>query len=341
MTGHTSSEQNPYGNQTSETPDLYGEHTAEDSSVDLSIVIPARDEEATLMDLVAGIAKNMAQRPDLSFEIVFVDDGSIDRTWQIMTQLSETHTTVRAVRLRRNYGKAAAISAGVLTSRGRIIATMDADLQDDPAELPNMLAKLESGFDLVNGWKQVRHDPLSKTFPSKIFNGMMKTVFGLPLHDINCGFKITTREVFDRIPLYGEFHRFIPVLAHSYGYKVTEIPVQHHPRRAGKSKYGIERFLKGIIDMISVFAITRYRWSPGHLFGGLGLLVGLIGVLCLAILMTGFGFEDGVSTLAGILILSYGAFAISVLIFSIGIVTEFFIFHRNRPNPALYIAEIR
>lgn len=310
-----------------------------EKKANISIIVPALNEEETLEGLVDGIVANLPAQDKLSYEIIFVDDGSTDQTWPKMQSLAQSHDCVRAIRLRRHYGKAAAISTGFERSSGQIIITMDADLQDDPSEIPKLLTTLDTGFDLVNGWKQVRHDPLSKTFPSKIFNGILNSVFRLPLHDINCGFKVAKRGVFEDIPLYGELHRFIPVLADHMGYKVTETPVQHHPRRAGKSKYGFERFLRGLIDMVTVYTLTRYRWRPGHLFSGLGLLIGLIGIFLSGLLLIAFSSDNGLSTFGGALILAYLSFASGVILFGMGIISEFGLFRSNRASSSRMIAE--
>jgi len=236
-----------------------------------SIIIPVMNEEATIVTLVEKIEATVAANPQLGpHEIIFVDDGSTDGTWAHIEEATRAFATVQGHRLRRNFGKAAALQQGILVARGEIIATMDGDLQDDPNELPRFIEALDSGLDLVSGWKRTRHDPMGKTLPSKLFNFVVSRVSGIKLQDFNCGFKAYRREIFDSVTLYGELHRFIPVLAGSQGYRIGELEVLHHPRRFGKSKYGVSRMLKGFIDLLTVLVITRFDSRPGHLFGAAG-----------------------------------------------------------------------
>jgi len=252
---------------------------------DLSVIVPARDEGRTVRQLFTEIVEAMTERPDLTFEVIFVDDGSTDDTWAEIRALAESDRRhVRAIRFRRTFGKAAALSAGLETATGSIIVTMDADLQDDPHELPRLLAELESGRDLVTGYKHDRQDPLGKRLPSKLFNMATGWVTGLKLHDHNSGLRVARREVYAAIPLYGELHRYVPALAYAQGYRVTELPVHHRPRRFGRSKYGLERYPRGALDLLTVVAISRYGRRPAHLLGGVGLLFGLLGTLILAYL---------------------------------------------------------
>jgi glycosyltransferase involved in cell wall biosynthesis len=264
-------------------------------TVDVSIVIPARDEAPTIAPLVDEIAEAMTGRPDLSYEVVFVDDGSRDGTWEqienVIDKLGDTGN-VSAVQFRRNFGKAAALSTGFETARGRVVITMDADMQDDPHELPRMLAELESGTDLVTGYKADRKDPLGKRLPSKLFNRATGWVTGLRLRDHNSGLRVARREVYDSIPLYGELHRYVPALAHAQGFTVTELPVNHRPRLHGRSKYGLERYARGALDLLTVVAISRYGRRPSHLLGGIGLIFGLIGTIILAYLAGVWIFTD-------------------------------------------------
>src|SRR5262249_18811630 len=189
----------------------------------------------------------------------------------------EADAHVRVIRLRRNFGKTPALVAGFAQTRGEIVFTMDADLQDDPAEIPRFLAKLDEGFDLVSGWKYPRLDPITQTFPSRVFNGMVSASTGVKLHDINCGFKAYRRELIEDIKLYGELHRFVPVLAHQRGFRVAEIQVRHHPRQYGKSKYGARRFLRGVLDLLMVLFLMSYLRTPLRLFGTIGFLLTLLG----------------------------------------------------------------
>jgi glycosyltransferase involved in cell wall biosynthesis len=240
--------------------------------MDISVIVPVLDEEDTVEDL-ARRAAAVLERLGRSFEIVFVDDGSRDATVERISAAHAADPRVRLVRLRRNFGKAAALSAGVDHARGALIVTMDGDLQDDPEEIPRLLAALEKGdLDLVSGWKRRRQDPISKRYPSRLFNWVTRRLASVDLHDFNSGFKIYRREVLEQIAIYGELHRYIPVLASRRGFKLGELEVQHHPRRHGTSKYGWDRFYKGLLDLITVLFITRYTRRPLHLFGGLGLL---------------------------------------------------------------------
>lgn len=247
----------------------------------LSIVVPVFDEAESLPVLVERILAVVAEHALDLRQLILVDDGSSDGSWEVMRRLAGEHDAVVAIRLRRNFGKATAMNVGIDAAVGRIIVTMDADLQDDPAELPRFVAALTDGYDLVAGWRQERLDPLGKTMPSWLFNRVTGAVSGIELHDFNCGYKAYRREVFDTVELYGELHRYVPVLAHSLGFRVGELSVHHHPRRFGRSKYGIRRFLRGFIDLLTVLAITRYSRRPGHLFGGVGVLLSSAGVVVL------------------------------------------------------------
>ena len=249
----------------------------------LSIVIPLCNEAATLQALYEKIAMTVTSGKMTEFEVIFIDDGSTDASWEQLEGLKKDHpATIKAVRFRRNHGKAAALAAGFSEAKGEIIITMDADLQDDPKEIPNFLSKLEEGYDCVSGWKQLRKDPIGKTLPSRVFNAATRLATGVKIHDFNCGFKAYRAEAIQSIELYGELHRYIPVLLAAEGFTSTEIPVQHHRRTHGVSKYGWKRLLKGGLDLMTVVVLTRYLKRPGHFFGGFGLLSGLIGFGVLA-----------------------------------------------------------
>lgn len=243
----------------------------------ISILVPVMNEVATVAPLVERIDEAMETIRGHKYEVIFIDDGSRDETWSQICAVASNSPQVSGISLRRNFGKAAALQQGFGVAVGDIIITMDGDLQDDPMEIPRFLADIEKGADLVSGWKKVRHDPLGKTLPSRLFNFVTARISGIAIHDFNCGFKAYRREIFEEISLYGELHRFVPVLANALGYKVTEIVVQHHPREHGKSKYGVGRLFKGMLDLLTVITITRFGSRPGHLFGGIGLLVGGVG----------------------------------------------------------------
>ncbi len=257
--------------------------TGVEARPDVSVVVPAYEEAESLPELAARI-RAACDGAGLTYEVWIVDDGSGDATWSVVEDLTRRDGRIHGVRFRRNYGKSAALSVGFERARGRHVVTMDADLQDDPAEIPGLVAMMhEGGYDLVSGWKQTRHDPLSKTVPSKFFNGVTRMLSGIPLHDFNCGLKIYRREVVKAIHVYGEMHRYVPLLAKWEGYgAIGEKAVQHHPRQHGRSKFGIERFLRGFLDLVTVVFLTRFMSRPMHLFGMLGTVSFAIGVVTAA-----------------------------------------------------------
>lgn len=255
-------------------------------SVDISVVIPAFNEEESLPRLAERL-KTVLDGTGRTWEILVVDDGSSDGTFEVLTRLEREMEGFRFRSFLRNYGKSAALDVGFREARGRRVITMDADLQDDPEEIPALLAKIEEGWDLVSGWKRVRHDPVSKTIPSKLFNAVTSMVAGVKLHDFNCGLKAYRGHVSQGLPVYGEMHRFLPALAHWQGYRVTEIPVRHHARQYGKSKFGASRFINGFLDLITVTFVHSGKRSPLHLFGRVGLVLGIIG----GIIFLGFVFS--------------------------------------------------
>jgi glycosyltransferase involved in cell wall biosynthesis len=266
------------------------------SRLSVSVVIPLKDEEASIPPLIEHIEK-VAREVGLRLaDIIVVDDGSTDGTWPAVEKLAERYPEVSALRLRRNFGKSTALMVGVGVASGDVIITMDGDLQDDPEELPRFVAAIEQGADLVSGWKRERHDPLSKTVPSRLFNRVTSWASGIGLHDFNCGYKAYRREIFETVQLYGELHRYTPVLADALGYRVSEIVVRHHPRRFGRTKYGFARFLRGFLDLLTVLMITRFAYRPSHLFGGIGTLLLLLGgalVTYLVLLKVFTGAEIG------------------------------------------------
>jgi glycosyltransferase involved in cell wall biosynthesis len=260
----------------------------------ISIIIPVYNEDeslAILHDEIMDVAKSHS----LNLEILFVDDGSKDNSWEKICELSKKHENTHGLRFRRNFGKAAALSAGFQAAKGDIFITMDADLQDDPREIPNFLEKLEKGgppqygqpftpLDVISGWKKVRLDPWHKTFPSKIFNKMVSKLTDVHLNDHNCGMKCYRAPIFKEVRLYGELHRFIPVLAAARGFKVGELAIHHRARKFGHSKYGVRRFIKGFLDLLTVKFLTGFGQRPQHLLGGAGLLSFTTGILGLGYL---------------------------------------------------------
>jgi glycosyltransferase involved in cell wall biosynthesis len=249
--------------------------------VALSIVIPVMNEEQNVRPLFQKLSDQLNSLGQI-YEVIFVDDGSTDNTFKELKTLHEEYPgTIQVIRFRRNFGKTPALVAGFSRSQGEIIFTMDGDLQDDPEEIPNFLEKINEGYDLVSGWKFPRLDPISKTFPSRVFNGLVSKMTGVHLHDINNGFKAYRREVIEdsHLKLYGEFHRFIPVMAHWRGFSVTEIKVHHYPRIHGVSKFGAKRFARGLIDLMNVLFLTTFLRTPLRFFAPLGFWTFLLGVM--------------------------------------------------------------
>jgi glycosyltransferase involved in cell wall biosynthesis len=293
----------------------------------ISVVVPVHEEERSVALLQEGLAAALDPLGE-PWESIFVDDGSADGTFAALTRLHAVHENVRVVRLRRNFGKAAALQAGFEQARGEVIVTIDGDLQDDPAEIPRLLAKLDEGFDLVSGWKTKRRDPLMRRVLSRLFNAVTGRVSGLRLHDFNCGLKAYRAEVVRDGRIYGELHRFIPVLAHYRGYRVGELPVNHRPREHGRSRYGMERYVRGFLDLLTVTFMGRYRHRPLHLFGGLGLLLGTIGTAVLvyltALKVTGEAIGHRPLLTLGVLLVVVG-----VQLVSLGLVSELVASHHE------------
>jgi glycosyltransferase involved in cell wall biosynthesis len=286
----------------------------------ISVVVPVHNEErsvALLHDELRSALEPLGEE----WETVFVDDGSTDGSFAALTRLHACAPNVRVVRLRRNFGKSAALAAGFLQARGDVVVTIDGDLQDDPAEIPKLLAKLDEGFDLVSGWKTRRRDPWARRFLSKGFNRMTGWLTGVRLHDVNCGLKAYRAEVVRGLRIYGELHRFIPVLAHHRGFRIAELPVNHRPREHGRSRYGLERYLRGFLDLLSVSFMGRYRHRPLHLFGGAGLLLGAVGTAILVYLtvdkLLGHAIGKRPLLLLGVLLVVVG-----LQFFSLGLISE-------------------
>jgi glycosyltransferase involved in cell wall biosynthesis len=286
----------------------------------ISVVVPLRNEEQSLGPLLAEVRAVLdpLERP---WELIFVDDGSTDGSFAALTRLHAQHDNVRVIRLRRNFGKAAALAAGFEQAAGDVVVTMDGDGQDDPREIPRLLAKLDEGFDLVSGWKARRRDPLPRRAFSKVFNWVTSRVSGVRLHDMNCGLKAYRVAVVRALNLYGELHRFIPVLAHYEGYRVAELPVHHRPRAHGRSRYGLERYLRGFLDLLTVSFMGRYRHRPLHLFGGLGLLLGAAGFAIL-VYMTVLKLSGEAIGHRPLLTLGVLLCVVGLQFFSLGLISE-------------------
>lgn len=305
----------------------------------LSIIIPVLDEEGSIPELAERIRQS-CEGAGLSFEVWFVDDGSRDGTWNAVQMLHATDTRFAGLRFRRNYGKSAALAVGFERAAGRYVITMDGDLQDDPAEIPALVDILESGYDLVSGWKKKRHDPLSKTIPSRFFNLVTRRIAGIPLHDFNCGLKAYRCEVIKAVKVYGELHRYIPLLAKWEGFKrITEKEVKHHARKHGRTKFGLERYLRGFLDLLTVTFLTRFASRPMHFFGTFGTLAFLAGfVISLWIsvdkLVFGNPIGDRPMLLLGIMMILVG-----VQMFTTGLIGQMIVEPRMQRTDTLQITE--
>lgn len=310
------------------------------SAARVSVVVPVFEEHESLLilaDQILSVASN--HEVDLC-ELIFIDDGSRDGSWSVLKDLAAQHDRVTAIRLRRNFGKATALNVGIEAAIGDIIVTMDADLQDDPAELPRLIETMMTGYDLVSGWRERRNDPMSKTWPSWLYNKVTSWLSGIQLHDFNCGYKAYRREVFESVDLYGEMHRYVPVLAHSLGFKVGEVPVAHHARRFGQSKYGIKRFMRGFLDLLTVITITRYARTPGHLFGMIGMALLSLGLVTLTYL-TGLKVFAG-ADIGGRPMLLFGGLAVvvGVQIMLFGLLSEMINSHTTGLDAKVLIKEV-
>lgn len=288
----------------------------------VSVLIPLYNEDESLKPLYTEI-KDALKKISIDYEIMFVDDGSTDNSLKVIKELSQKDPKIRFISFRKNYGKSAALQIGFKAVTGDAVITMDADLQDDPAEIPNLLTKLDEGYDLVSGWKKVRHDPFIKKHSSKFFNYMTRLMSGIKIHDFNCGLKGYRKETVKSVDIYGELHRYIPVLAGWNGFKVTETVVRHHPRKYGVTKFGISRFFKGFIDLVSLTFTLRYIKRPMHLFGFMGATAFFIGFIISAYLSYDW-FANGTS-LSNRPLLGLGMLLIvvGVQFFSVGLLGEF------------------
>lgn len=293
----------------------------------ISLVIPLLNEEESILPLLNEIRK--AIKPlNKPYEVIFVDDGSTDGSLKIIKDAGKTDNRIKFISFRKNYGKSAALQVGFRAATGDAIITMDADLQDDPHEIPNLLKKLDEGFDLCSGWKKERFDPFIKKYSSRFFNFVTRIISGIKIHDFNCGLKAYRREVVQNLNVYGELHRYVPVLAKWQGFTVTEIPVKHHKRRYGKTKFGMSRFFKGFIDLITVTFVSRYVKRPMHFFGFLGALSFLVGLIVNGYLtvewLSGKPLSNRPMLFLGMLLIIVG-----VQFFSVGLLGEMLV-HQNQ-----------
>lgn len=301
-------------------------------SLQISFIIPAKDEEKTVSILHSQIVSEM-KKLKKSFEIIFVDDGSSDGTYKEINKLIKKHKNVKVIKHRGNFGKSIALQNGFNTARGDVVITMDADLQDDPREIPKFINKIDEGYDLVSGWKKKRFDPLTKTIPSKIGNWLTRKLTGVTIHDLNCGFKAYRKRVLSDIHLYGELYKFIPVLVTHQNFKVTEIVVSHKPRKYGKSKFGMERNIKGVLDLITVIFLTGYIRRPGHFFGFWGLMSFFSGFV-IGVYITYLRLTTGtIQDRQPLLFLGMLLMIIGVQLISTGLVAEMIVSLNQKDSP--------
>jgi glycosyltransferase involved in cell wall biosynthesis len=305
----------------------------------ISVVVPLYNEAESLAALHAELDRVFAAGDLGPAEFVFVDDGSRDDSWRVVRDLAARDPRVRAVRLRRNFGKAAALTAGFQTVRGESVFTLDGDLQDDPAEIPRFLDRLGRGLDVVSGWKRRRYDPWHKVYPSRVFNWLVSTLTGCELHDHNCGFKVYRREVLDEVGIYGELHRFVPVLAHARGFRVGEIEVNHRARKFGSSKYGVARFVKGLLDLLTVRFLTRFSQRPLHVLGAIGLGLLTLGGLGLSYLAALWVLNFRPIGDRPLLIYSVALLVVGTQLVSMGILAELVTSYNIRAGDTYSVAE--
>lgn len=305
----------------------------------ISYIIPAKNEQESLLPLHEELVK-IIKKINKPYEIIFIDDGSTDRTFEVMKELKLQNKQINIIRLRGNFGKSVALQVGFDSSNGEIIFTMDADMQDDPKEIPQFLKKLEEGYDLVSGWKFKRFDPFSKTLPSKIGNWLTRRLTGVKIHDLNCGFKVYRSEVVKNLNLYGELYKFIPVLAAKERFKITEIPIHHMPRKFGKSKYGWTRNFRGLIDLITVVFLSSYFSKPGQFFGGLGIISFSVGFV-IGMYITYIRITTGtIQYRTPLLFLGILLMVIGIQLLSTGLLAEMILYSRQKFDYRSYIKEI-
>lgn len=294
---------------------------------DVTVLVPAYDEVESMPELVERLHAALAPLTE-RFEILVIDDGSTDGTRAVVLGLREHHPRLRILSFLRNYGKSAALAVGFREARGKVVVTIDADLQDDPDEIATLLAKLAEGYDLVSGWKQSRKDPFIKTSTSKLFNAVTRKASGLHLHDFNCGLKAYRRAAARSLQVYGELHRYLPVLAHVMGFRVTEVPVRHHARQHGVTKFGKSRFLNGLFDLLTVMFLSRQHSSPLHFFGRIGLAFGAVGSLIL-LWFLGVWIVEHALRLRPMLLVGVALVLVAVQFVSLGLLAELFVASRD------------
>ena len=309
--------------------------------MDLSIIVPVFNEEESLPELCEWIAKVM-HRNYYSYEVILVDDGSNDRSWEVIESIHELNNHINGIRFQRNYGKSAALNEGFRCSQGDVVITLDADLQDSPEEIPALRRMiLEDGYDLVSGWKKVRHDPLSKTIPSRFFNWVTSKVSRIRLHDFNCGLKAYRLNLVKSIEVYGEMHRYVPLIAKWAGFrKIGEKVVEHHPRKYGKSKFGMGRLITGGLDLASIMFVGKYGKRPMHLFGTGGIISFLVGfIIFFYLFFSKFFFDKTGLTQRPLFFVALVGMIIGTQLFVTGFIAE--LISRNAPNRNAYLVEKR
>lgn len=307
-----------------------------DNSLNLSVIIPLLNEEESLPELTEQIVRVLEKIQISYYEILFIDDGSTDNSFNIIKKLREKNNKIHCIRFRRNYGKSAALASGFKKAKGKYIITMDADLQDDPEEIPNLLKKLDEGYDLVSGWKKKRYDPISKTIPSKFFNYVTSKVSGVKLHDFNCGLKAYKSAVVKSLHVYGEMHRYLPALAHFEGFKVTEIPVHHHARKYGTTKFGLSRFVYGFLDLLTVLVTAKYMKRPLHFFGSVGSILAAIGFIINLVLTIDWFLGTKNLSNRPLLTLGIALIIVGVQFISLGLLGELITKHQIMNNKNIY-----
>ncbi len=302
--------------------------------INISVVVPLLNEAESLLELSQLLETELTDLCEDRWEVIFIDDGSTDDSYSVIEAINQRNENFKGIKLRRNYGKSGALNIGMGAAEGDFIVTMDADLQDDPREIKNLLAKMVEGYDLVSGWKKVRHDPvIAKNLPSKLFNWVTSKVSGVKLHDFNCGLKMYSKECAKSLDIYGEMHRFLPALAYMDGYKVTEIPVLHHARKYGTTKFGLSRFINGYLDLLTVLFTARYLRRPLHFFGLIGTLLATVGVVTELVLIIQRALGDTYLSNRPLFLIGGGLIILGVQFISMGLIGEWILKTNISNNP--------